>query len=96
MKNNLFQLMVSGETGLTGLSVPRAVVEEQRPVRDSVTVQPRPTVVQTVLEMTLNRDSATLSPAMSMLKVISLIVTSGFLSLSRISDILIDSLFSLN
>ena len=65
-KNILFQLLlqllclVPGAPGLTGLSVPRAVVEELRPGGDSVTVQPRPTVVQTVVEMTLNRESVTL------------------------------------
>ena len=52
--------LVPGAPGLTGLSVPDAVVEELRPGGDSVTVQPRPTVVQTVVEITLNRDSATL------------------------------------
>ena len=56
--------MVPGEAGRNYReemeSVPRAVVEELRPGADSVTVQPRPTVVQTVMEMTLNRDSATL------------------------------------
>ena len=55
--------MVSGDCGLTGLSVPRAVVEEVRPDRDSVTVQPQPTVVQTVRGINLNRNSARLSPA---------------------------------
>ena len=57
--------MVLGAPGLTGLSVPRGVVEELRPGGDSVTVQPRPTVVQTVRGITLRRDSATLSPALS-------------------------------
>ena len=51
--------MVPGVPGLTGLSVHRAVVEELRPGGDFVTVQPRPTVVQTVRGITLRRDSAT-------------------------------------
>ena len=55
--------MVPGQTGDPGLSVPRAVVEEQRPGGDSVTVQPRPTVVETVRVITLRENSATLSPA---------------------------------
>ena len=53
--------MVSGDCGLTGLSVPRAVVEEVRPGRDSVTVQPQPTVVQNVRGITLRGDSAILA-----------------------------------
>ena len=57
--------MVSGETGDPGPSVPRAVVEELRPGGDSVTVQPRPTVVKTVRVITLRRDSATPSSALS-------------------------------
>ena len=57
--------MVPGVPGLAGLHVPIAVVEELGPDRDSVTVQPRPTVVQTVRGITLSRDSATLSPALS-------------------------------
>ena len=55
------QWMVPGDPGLTGLSVPRAVVEELRPGGDSVTVRPRPRGGQTVRGMTLNRDSATLT-----------------------------------
>ena len=58
-------MLVPGEAGVTGLSVPRVVVEELRPGGDSVTVQPRPTVVQTVRGITLRRDSATLSPVVS-------------------------------
>ena len=53
-------MTVPGAPGLTGLHVPRAVVEELRPGGDSVTVQPQPRVVQTVVEMTLNRESVTL------------------------------------
>ena len=52
--------MVPGDPGENGPSVPRAVVEELRPGRDSVTVQPRPRGGQTVRGMTHNRDSATL------------------------------------
>ena len=63
--------MVSGDRGLTGLSVPRAVMEEVRPERDSVTVQPRPTVVETVRGITLSRNSATLNPVLS--QVISIV-----------------------
>ena len=55
--------LVPGAPGLTGLSVPDAVVEELRPGGDSVTVQPRPMVVETVRGITLNRNSATLRPA---------------------------------
>ena len=51
--------MVPGDPGENGLIVPRAVVEELRPGRDSVTVQPRPTMVQSVRGTHLNRDSAT-------------------------------------
>ena len=61
--------MVSGAPGLTGLSVPRAVVEEVRPGGDSVTVQPRSTVVQTVRGITLNRDIVILSLAVSKVKM---------------------------
>ena len=57
-------LTVPGEGGLTGLHVPRAVVEELRPGGDSVTVQPRHTVVQTVRVRSLRRDSVTFSPAL--------------------------------
>ena len=53
--------MVPGAPGLNGLSVPRAVVEELRSGRDSVTVQPRPAVGESVRVITLNRDSAILS-----------------------------------
>ena len=41
-------LTVPGEAGVTGLHVPRAVVEELRPGGDSVTVQLQHTVVMTV------------------------------------------------
>ena len=59
--------MVTWDRGLTGLSVPRAVVEEVRPDRDSVTVQPRPTVVETVRGMTLKTLSASLHHVNSMM-----------------------------
>ena len=52
--------MVPGVPGLTGLCVPRAVVEELRPGGDSVTVQPRPRGGQTVRGINIRRDSATL------------------------------------
>ena len=52
--------MVPGVPGLTGLSVPGAVVEELRPGGDSVTVQPRPRGGQTVRGINIRRDSATL------------------------------------
>ena len=52
--------MVPGVPGLTGLSVPRAVVEELSPGGDSVTVQPRPRGGQTVRGINIRRDSATL------------------------------------
>ena len=52
--------MVPGVSGLTGLSVPRAVVEELRPGGDSVTT--KPTVEGTAMVTTLNRDGATLTP----------------------------------
>ena len=48
----------------SGPSVPRAVEEELRPGGDFVTVQPRPTVVQTVRGSTLSTDSATLRPVL--------------------------------
>ena len=57
--------MVPGQVGHPGLGVPTGVVEEQRPGGDSVTVQPRPTVVQTVMVITIRGVSATLSPAVS-------------------------------
>ena len=57
--------MDPGAPGLNGLSVPRPVVEELRADGDSVTVQPRPMVVQTVRGITLRRDSVILSPALS-------------------------------
>ena len=61
--------MVPGEAGRNQMkemeSVPRAVVEELRPGGDSVTVQPRPTVVKTVMVITLSREGATLTPALS-------------------------------
>ena len=60
--------MVSGETGLNGLSVPRAVVEEQRPVGDSVTVQPRPTVVENAMVATLSREGVTLNNVLTQVK----------------------------
>ena len=53
--------MVPGVPGLTGLSVPRAVVEELSPGGDSVTVQPRPTVVLTVRGMNQRRERVTLT-----------------------------------
>ena len=53
--------MVPGALGLSGLHVPKAVVEEQRTGGDTVTVQPRPTVVETVRVITLMRDSVTLT-----------------------------------
>ena len=56
--------MEAGAPGLTGPSVPRAVEEELRPGGDFVTVQPRPTVVQTVRGSTLSTDSATLRPVL--------------------------------
>ena len=57
--------MVPGDPGLTGLSVPRAVVEELRPGGDSVTVQPRPRGGQTVRGINIRRDSATLRLVMA-------------------------------
>ena len=68
--------MVPGVPGKSGPGVPRAVVEELRPGGDSVTVQPRPTVVQTVMEMTLNRESVTLRLVSSKVKAL---VTSLYL-----------------
>ena len=54
--------MVPGVPGLTGPSVPRAVVEELRPGGDSVTVQPRPTVVKTVVVRALKRENVAQIP----------------------------------
>ena len=56
--------MVPGVTGLTGPSVPRLVVEELRPGRDSVINQLQHMVVKTVMVGTLKRDSVTLTPAL--------------------------------
>ena len=50
--------MVAGDLGVPGLSVPRHVVEEPRQDRDSVLVQPRPMVAETVRERTQNRNPA--------------------------------------
>ena len=61
--------MVPGVPGLTGLNVPRAVVEELRPGGDSVTVQPRPRGGQTVRGINIRRDSATLRLVMAKSKV---------------------------
>ena len=64
--------MVPGEAGRNQReemeSVPRAVVEELRPGADSVTVQPRPTVVKTVMVITLNREVVTLTSVLSKVK----------------------------
>ena len=60
--------MVPGDPGENGPSVPRAVVEELRPGRDSATVQPRLTVVKTVMVITLSREGATLTPVLSQVK----------------------------
>ena len=62
--------MVPGAPGLTGLHVPRAVVEELKLERDCVTVQPRHTVVMTVRVMTLKKDSVTLSIAFQVIIVL--------------------------
>ena len=62
--------MVPGDPGLTGLSVPRAVVEELRPGGDSVTVQPRPRGGQTVRGINIRRDSATLRLVMAKVRVL--------------------------
>ena len=70
--------MVAGVAGGLGLHVPRAVVEELRPGGDSVTVQPRHTVVMTVRVIRLGRDSAALSHALSQVKQGShILLTSG-------------------
>ena len=64
--------MVPGEAGRKQMkemeSVPRAVVEELRPGGDSVTVQPRPTVVKTVMVITLSREGVTLTSVLSQVK----------------------------
>ena len=54
-------MRVPGVPGLTGLHVPGSVKEELRPGGDSVTVQPRPTVVLTVRGMNPRRDRVTLT-----------------------------------
>ena len=53
--------MVPGAPGLTGLHVPRPAMEEIRQDGESVTVQPRHMVVQTVRGRDLRRGSATLT-----------------------------------
>ena len=64
--------MVPGEAGRNQMkemeSVPGVVVEELRPGGDSVTVQPRPTVVKTVMVITLSREGVTLTPVLSQVK----------------------------
>ena len=62
--------MVPGVSGLTGLSVPRAVVEELRPGGDSVTVRPRPRGGQTVRGINIRRDSATLRLVMAKVRTV--------------------------
>ena len=62
MMNIQVLLMVSGDPGVPGRSVPRAVVEERRPGGDSVTIQPRHMGGETVRGSTLCRASATLKP----------------------------------
>ncbi len=49
---------------MAGLSVPGSVVE-LRPDEDSVTVQPQPRVVETVLVTGPNRGNVTTKPALS-------------------------------
>ena len=60
--------MVPGEAGDPGQSVPRPVVEEQSPGGDCVTVQSRPTVAETVVVITLRRNSVTVTPVLSRVK----------------------------
>ena len=64
--------MVPGEAGRNQMkemeSVPGVVVEELRPGGDSVTVQPRPTVVKTVMVITLSREGVTLTSVLSQVK----------------------------
>ena len=55
------QLMVPGVPGLTGLHVPRTVVEELRRGGDSVTLRPRSMVVLTVRGMNPRRERVTLT-----------------------------------
>ena len=56
-------ITVPGAPGLTGLSVPRAVVEEVRPDGDTAKIHSRPGVVMclvwgwTALDITLKRDT---------------------------------------
>ena len=63
--------MVIGEAGGLGPSVPRPVVEELRPGGDCVTIQLRPSVVQTVLVITLSRDSVTVTNVKSQVKILN-------------------------
>ena len=58
--DDYFQLTASGVHGNLVVSAPRPVEEDFKSSPGAVTVQPRPTVVQTVVEMTLNRESVTL------------------------------------
>ena len=60
--------MVPGAPGLTGPSVPRPALEELRPDRDSVTVQPRHMVGQTVRGRALERGNVMLSHVLSQVK----------------------------
>ena len=47
--------MVAGVNGKTGVNAPRAVVEEQKPEEDYVTVLPQPMVVIRVTAKTRER-----------------------------------------
>ena len=59
--------MVLGVPGLPILSVPSPAARGLRSGGDSVTVQPRPTVVQTVRGMTLKTVSASLNNVKSVM-----------------------------
>ena len=54
--------MVPGDPGENGLSVLRAVVEELRPGGHSVTVQPRPMVIKTVVVRALKKENVAQIP----------------------------------
>ena len=61
--DDYFQLTASGVHGNLVASAPRPVEEDFKSSPGAVTVQPRPTVVQTVRGVALIRNSATLRPA---------------------------------
>ena len=67
------QFLVPGQAGGPGPSVPGAVMEEQRPDGDSVTVLPRPTVVKIAMVFPLRIKGVTLTNVLSQVKMVRFI-----------------------